>query len=44
VSYEDLIYVVTAIGIAIEHDAASSSRIGHLVNLFLNGISVKGTD
>ena len=43
ITYEDLIYVVTAISIAIEKDP-SASRIGHLVDLFLNGISVKGSD
>ncbi|MCS2609551.1 TetR/AcrR family transcriptional regulator [Halomonas dongshanensis] len=41
VTYEDLIYVVTAISIAIENDRSSKSRIRHLVDLFLNGISVK---
>ena len=44
VSYEDFIYVVTAISIAIENDGSSKSRIGHLVDLFLNGISVKTAD
>jgi AcrR family transcriptional regulator len=44
VTYEDLIYVVTAVSIAIEHDRSSTSRIGHLVDLFLNGIGVKGSD
>ena len=44
VTYEDFIYVVTAISIAIENDRSSKSRIGHLVDLFLNGISVKGSD
>jgi len=43
VTYEDVIYVVTAISIAIENDRSSTSRIGHLVDLFLNGISVKGS-
>ena len=43
VTYEDLIYVVTAISIAIEKDSSSKSRIGHLVDLFLNGISVKSS-
>ncbi|MGP9764916.1 TetR/AcrR family transcriptional regulator [Halomonas sp. AOP13-D3-9] len=42
VTYEDFIYVVTAISIAIENDRSSKSRIGHLVDLFLNGVSVKG--
>lgn len=44
VTYEDLIYVVTAISIAIDNDRSSKSRIGHLVDLFLNGISVKDSD
>lgn len=43
VTYEDLIYVITAISLAIEHDRSSESRIRHLVDLFLNGISVKGS-
>lgn len=44
VTYEDFICVITAISIAIENDRSSTSRIGHLVDLFLNGISAKGTD
>jgi AcrR family transcriptional regulator len=44
VTYEDFIYVVTAISLAIENDGSPTSRIGHLVDLFLNGISVKGAD
>lgn len=44
VTYEDFIYVVTAISIAIENDGSSTSRIGHLVDLFLNGISVEGAN
>jgi AcrR family transcriptional regulator len=40
VTYDDFIYVVTAISIAIENDRSSKSRIAHLVDLFLNGISV----
>ena len=42
VTFDDFIYVLTAISIAIENDGSSKSRIGHLVDLFLNGISVKG--
>ena len=42
VTYDDLIYVVTAISIAIDNDPSSKSRLGHLVDLFLNGISKKG--
>jgi hypothetical protein len=34
-------YVVTAISIAIEHEDSPTSRIGHLVDLLLNGISIK---
>lgn len=41
VTYDDLIYVVTAISIAIDNDPTSKSRLGHLVDLFLNGISKK---
>ncbi|MEW7848500.1 TetR/AcrR family transcriptional regulator [Massilia aurea] len=44
VTYEDFIYVVTAISIAIEHDGSPKSRIGHLVDLFLNGISITAPD
>lgn len=44
VTYDDFIYVVTAISIALEHDRSSTSRIGHFVDLFLNGISVKASD
>ena len=44
VTYEDLIYVVTAISIAIDADRSTTSRIGHMVDLFLNGISVKDPD
>ncbi|MGK9175880.1 TetR/AcrR family transcriptional regulator [Yokenella regensburgei] len=41
VTFEDFIYVITAISIAIENDRSSVSRIGHLVDLFLNGIAEK---
>ena len=44
VTYEDLICVVTAISIAIDADRSTTSRIGHMVDLFLNGISVKDPD
>ena len=43
VTYEDFIYVITAISMAIDNDPASTSRIGHLVDLFLNGISTRGS-
>jgi AcrR family transcriptional regulator len=41
VTYDDLIYVVSAISIAIDNDPSSVSRIGHLVDLFMHGVSVK---
>ena len=44
VTYEDFIHVITAISIAIGNERSSKSRIGHLVDLFLNGISIKGSD
>jgi AcrR family transcriptional regulator len=44
VTYEDFIYVITAISLAIENDGSSKSRIGHLVDVFLNGICTKGLD
>ena len=44
VTYEDFIYVVTAVSIAVDNDRSSTSCIGRLVDLFLNGISVKGAD
>jgi len=44
VTYQDVICVVTAISLAIENDGSPQSRIGHLVDLFLNGISVKAAD
>ena len=44
VTYEDVIYVVTAISLAIENDDAPALRIGRLVDLFLNGISVRASD
>jgi len=44
VTYEDLICVVTAISIASENGLSSPSRIGHLVDLFLNGITVNVSD
>lgn len=44
VTYEDLIYVVTAISVAINGDRSLKLRIGHLVELFLNGISEKGLE
>lgn len=44
VTYEDLMYVLTAISIAIDNDRSSKSRIDHLVDVFLNGISIKRSD
>lgn len=44
VTFDDIIYVITAIAIAIEHDRSSTERIGHLVDLFLNGVGVHGVN
>lgn len=44
VTYEDLICVVAAISIAIENDGSSTSRIDHLVDLFLHGIGKRSSD
>lgn len=41
VTYEDFIYVITAISLAIENDGSAKSRVGHLVDLFLNAIRKK---
>lgn len=41
VTFDDLVCVVTAISLAIERDGSPKSRIAHLVDLFLNGISVR---
>lgn len=43
VTYDDLIYVVTAISIAIDNDGASPLRIAHLVDLFMSGLHVRVT-
>ncbi|WP_044175867.1 TetR/AcrR family transcriptional regulator [Phytobacter massiliensis] len=39
VTFDDLVFVVTAILIATEQDSTPESRITHLVELFINGIS-----
>lgn len=41
VTFDDLVYVVTAISLAAELDDESQPRIAHLVDLFLDGISVR---
>lgn len=41
VSFEDLVFVATAISLAVEQDKSSKSRVAHLVDLFLDGISVR---
>lgn len=43
VTRDDFICVVTAISITLEHDDSTRSRIPHLVDLFLNGVSVPGS-
>ncbi|PMR71943.1 MULTISPECIES: TetR/AcrR family transcriptional regulator [Halomonadaceae] len=41
VTFDDLVYVVMAISLAVEQGDASKSRIAHLAGLFLDGISVR---
>ncbi|GAA5784586.1 transcriptional regulator [Chitiniphilus shinanonensis] len=40
VTFDDIVYVATAISLAVEQNDSSKSRITHLADLFLNGISV----
>ncbi|MEB5482247.1 TetR/AcrR family transcriptional regulator [Shouchella clausii] len=40
ITFDDLVYVVTAISLAVEQDGSPKSRIAHLVGLFLDGICV----
>jgi AcrR family transcriptional regulator len=40
VSFDDLVYVATAISLAVEQDKSSKSRVAHLVDLFIDGINV----
>jgi AcrR family transcriptional regulator len=40
-SFDDIVFVVSAISIAVEKDSAPASRIAHLVDLLLHGISVR---
>ncbi|TBU77336.1 TetR/AcrR family transcriptional regulator [Phytopseudomonas daroniae] len=41
VGFDDLVYVATAISLAAGQDESSKSRTPHLIDLFLNGISVR---
>ncbi len=41
VIFDDLVYVATATSLAVEQDGSSKCRIAHLLDLFLNGISVR---
>ncbi|UNK43851.1 TetR/AcrR family transcriptional regulator [Luteimonas sp. S4-F44] len=41
VGFDDLVYVATAISLAAEQDASSTSRTAHLIDLFLNGIGAR---
>ncbi|WJR68496.1 helix-turn-helix domain-containing protein [Neorhizobium sp. CSC1952] len=41
VTFDDLIYVVSAISIALDKDGPTKTRVAHLVDLFLNGIIVR---
>jgi AcrR family transcriptional regulator len=40
-SFDDLIYVATAIALAVERDSKPKSRIGHLLDLFLDGATLR---
>jgi AcrR family transcriptional regulator len=40
-SFDDIIYVVSAIALAIEKDSAPATRVAHLVDLLLNGMRVR---
>ncbi len=40
-SFDDIIFVVSAIAIAVERDSAPAARIPHLVDLLLNGMRVR---
>jgi AcrR family transcriptional regulator len=39
ITFDDLICVVIAISLAVEHDASSRTRVAHLVDLLLGGIA-----
>ncbi|MDO3412403.1 helix-turn-helix domain-containing protein [Saccharibacillus sp. CPCC 101409] len=41
INFEDVIYIVTAISLAVEQEDSPKSRIAHLVGLFLDGIGVR---
>lgn len=41
ITFDDLLYVVTATSLAVEQNASPKSRIAHLVSLFLDGICVR---
>jgi AcrR family transcriptional regulator len=41
VTFDDLVYVATAISLAMEQGGSSKARIAHLVGLFLDGISLR---
>jgi AcrR family transcriptional regulator len=40
-NFDDIIYVVSAIAIAVEKDSAPTTRIAHLVDLLFNGLCVR---
>lgn len=40
-SFDDIVWVVSAIAIAVEKNSAPTSRIAHLVDLLLNGMRVR---
>lgn len=40
-SFDDIIFVISAVAIAVEKDEASASRVAHLVDLLFSGVHVR---
>ncbi|MHC2002923.1 TetR/AcrR family transcriptional regulator [Methylobacterium sp. CM6241] len=40
-SFDDIIFVISAVAIAVENDEASASRVAHLVDLLFSGVHVR---
>jgi len=38
ITFDDMVYMVVAVSLAAEQESASTTRIAHLIDLFLNGI------
>lgn len=41
ITFDDMVYMVVAVSLAAEQENASTTRIAHLVDLFLNGIQTQ---